>query len=126
MKGLSLNHALPVKDSKANRGHKTLTISLVLLSVALVVLIALLFIMVQMHNPKESLAGSGQTMTVTEPSFDPIAAEDQSIIDLGADAADRNLSYLPTPLIAEYAGIEIHSPISCINLTDVEINCSNG
>jgi biotin carboxyl carrier protein len=40
----------------------------------------------------------------------------------GAAASDPNIQYLPTPLIAEYDSLSIHSPISANHITEIEFH----
>jgi hypothetical protein len=43
-------------------------------------------------------------------------------IRAGAAAGDPNLAYLPTPLVAEYGSLKIHSPVSANNITEIEFH----
>ncbi|MDR3053125.1 MAG: M23 family metallopeptidase [Coriobacteriales bacterium] len=43
----------------------------------------------------------------------------------GADPNDPNILYLPTPLVAQYEDIGIHSPVSANNLTEVAFHQSS-
>jgi hypothetical protein len=46
----------------------------------------------------------------------------QEATDAGADPNDPNVYYLPTPLIATYNDINIHSPVSANNITEIEFH----
>jgi biotin carboxyl carrier protein len=43
-------------------------------------------------------------------------------ISAGAAPDDPNISYLPTPLVAEYGSLKIHSPVSANNITEIEFH----
>jgi biotin carboxyl carrier protein len=43
-------------------------------------------------------------------------------VSAGAAPDDPNVSYLPTPLVAEYGSLKIHSPISANNITEIEFH----
>jgi biotin carboxyl carrier protein len=58
-----------------------------------------------------------QTPTPTEEELRVSEA-----VRAGAAPDDPNISYLPTPLVAEYGSLKIHTPISANNITEIEFH----
>jgi hypothetical protein len=57
---------------------------------------------------------------VRAPTEEEIRVRDA--VAAGAVADDPNISYLPTPLIAAYGDLVIHSPISANHITEIEFH----
>jgi murein DD-endopeptidase MepM/ murein hydrolase activator NlpD len=57
-----------------------------------------------------------------EPTLTPTQVAEQQAIAAGASATDPNLDYLPTPLIAHYEDVDLHSPIAADCITEIEFH----
>jgi hypothetical protein len=93
-----------------------------------VVVLALLtvFVYLLLTQPwPNSVINAEQIAVVNQ---DPDAAPTQQelrardALNAGSRPDDPNLLYLPTPVMAEYNGIKLHSPISANNITEVEFH----
>ncbi|MDR1422875.1 MAG: M23 family metallopeptidase [Coriobacteriales bacterium] len=118
-------HALPVPDAdRRARSHRR-----VLIGVALVLTIAALAVGAGLiwliFAPQPS--GEGPSIEQTPvPATDwgsPPSPEEQRRLDAiasGVSPDNPDILYLPTPLVATYADLQIHSPICVTQITEVE------
>jgi biotin carboxyl carrier protein len=69
-------------------------------------------------------ADAARLNTDTSQTVAPTAEELRlrDAVASGAAVDDPNVAYLPTPLIAEYGGLKIHSPISANHITEIEFH----
>jgi biotin carboxyl carrier protein len=67
------------------------------------------------------VGGTGATVNqANAPTEEELRVKEA--IAAGAAADDPNIQYLPTPLIAEYDGLKVHSPISANHITEIEFH----
>jgi hypothetical protein len=70
------------------------------------------------NMPATSIDASSAQMDA--PTEDEIRIKEAVLA--GAAADDPNIHYLPTPLVAAYGNLEIHSPISANHITEIEFH----
>jgi biotin carboxyl carrier protein len=98
----------------------------IVVSIVFVILLAavLIFVTVLFPAQKSIITSSGLSPILQDVGRPPTPEEQRAsdAINAGANPEDPNLMFLPTPLVAEYNGIKIHSPISVNNMTEVEFH----
>jgi murein DD-endopeptidase MepM/ murein hydrolase activator NlpD len=110
-----------IQQDKNPRIFIALAITLVALAAIVLVAYFLFHDQDESESPKGSTSAlSADGKQVSEPS--ELEKRQIKAVEAGADAFDPNLIYLPTPLIAEYQGFEIHSPISANHITEIEFH----
>lgn len=102
----------------------------ILFAVAIAVLLFLVlavtaFVLLSGRSGSQGLGDSARAMDGSgaqagEPT--ELEIRQRKAIKAGADPHDSDLVYLPTPLIAEYQGLKIHSPISANHITEIEFH----
>jgi hypothetical protein len=101
-----------------------LKVALLAAALLLAVLVATLVVMAATQptgtgTSSPAAQAPGSTGQFADPTNEP---ELTAPTVAGADPADPNLAYLPTPLIATCAGVALHSPIAANNITEVEFH----
>jgi murein DD-endopeptidase MepM/ murein hydrolase activator NlpD len=109
---------------RERKSHRTL-IAVVVAFVLLIALSAFAFLLLREQPTSKNIDDVVLDMGSTgEQAAQPTELELARLaaIEAGGNPSDPNLLYLPTPLIAEYPGIQLHSPISANNITEVEFH----
>jgi biotin carboxyl carrier protein len=110
---------------RTQRRRRFIGIALVVIGVVLIGLLVVLGYLL-FGGKASSVNASGDTGVEAPTSQATAPTEEQIRFDeataAGAAADDPNVYYLPTPLVATYGDLKIHTPISANHITEIEFH----
>jgi murein DD-endopeptidase MepM/ murein hydrolase activator NlpD len=119
-----MRHFADDERSDVPRGHISYR-WIILCAVALLILVGLTVFAYQMLHATE-ISTDAQATTATNVAQRPEPTEQEKrileAVNLGASADDPDAQYLPTPLVANYGNLMIHTPILPRDITEIEFH----